>query len=422
MTAPRVFSPHQPKWQRFQGTLLVPSNQVGNKNQQQHTYQRQYSHVYHQRLAMLGPRCWDSVKDVGDATKVKRVLELREDIDSIIVGTLVKELSTEQDSIHPDVPHCHSKDELYLEDESGRVTLAMDDMHAYCTGVVAGVRGILQPDGVLTVTQVYAPAPPKPLPAADTGTTTTSADSSPYLLLLSGLQCGGPDVSSVPREMLLCFLQGRFGTDLAKQVGHVVIAGGLITSASPEQPRTPALRDLDAFLLQLSATGLPIDVLPGQSDPTTANWPQRPLHSALLPRSGARLNRTPNPYAAVHAGRLVIGTDGRNVADITQRMLSSGKNEKEPVSELEALERTMEWSHICPTGPDSVPTVPHAETDPMVLTQLPNIYFMGNAKKFATSQKGDTRFLCLPTFGSSGQAVLVHLGTLAVQCLKFEDD
>ena len=412
MPASRVFSPHVPKWQSFQGALIVPSNSVGDKDQQQHAYQRQYSHVYHQRLAMLGPRVWKGITVDQGVTKIQRVLELREGVDSVLVGTLVMEPSLDKkDPIHQDVPNCKTGDALYLEDESGRVALGLDQLHSYCTGVVAGVRGILQPDGVLIVKEVYSPeSPPKAVSSSPAST------DRPYLLLLSGLQCGGPEVSSIPRELLLCYLQGRFGTEKASKVGHVVIAGGLV---SGDTSMTPALRDLDAFLLSLSASGLPVDVLPGQDDPTTANWPQRPVHSALLPRSGARINRTPNPYAAEHSGTLVVGTDGRNVTDLTTRLLSA---ENEPVSELHALEQTLEWSHICPSGPASVPTVPHAETDPMVLTKSPSIYFMGNAKKFATSKLGDTRVICLPSFGTSGQAVLVDMESLDVEILKFEDE
>jgi hypothetical protein len=56
--------------------------------------------------------------------------------------------------------------------------------------------------------------------------------------------------------------------------------------------------------------------------------------------------------------------------------------EFEPVSELQALERTMSTGHICPTGPDTMPTIPHPREDPMVLMMVtPDLYFAGNGTR-----------------------------------------
>jgi DNA polymerase delta subunit 2 len=400
----------------------------------------------------LGPRCWDTIRSqlpvvvVAEqqeaTTHVQRVLELREGVDSFLVGTLVKEAvllsSKDETPLHPDVPFCKASDALFLEDASGRVSLLLPGamLHQFCTGVVAGVQGTLGADGVLVVTQVYSPAPVAVAPR----NLSTNNSRAPQVLFLSGLHCGGAAASSLPRDMLLSFLQGRLGEiEKASCISHIVVAGGLIapktatTTTSTTTTTAACLRDLDAFLVQLTAaSGIPVDVLPGQDDPTTANWPQRPLHSALLPRSTtAAVLRTPNPYAAVHAdATLVVGTDGRSIRDLTQRLLVESTptmptNNKEhdatltPISELDALARTLEWSHLCPTGPDSVPTVP--ERDPMVLTARPTIYFMGNATQFATTMKDETRLVCLPSFGVTGQAVLVNLETLGVEVLRFEE-
>lgn len=498
MTAPtiaqtqRAYATFTPKWQRFQSTLIISSTQVSSskkgEKQQLFPYQRQYSHVYHQRLAVLGPRCWERIDeeqkqhemndaDENKVVKVQRILELREDVPSLVVGALVKESSANGGSssssgdapLHPD-SHCKASDALYLEDESGRVSLGFSpklqvSLHEFPTGVVLGLQGTVGMDGVMAVDAIYTPKPPPPPPLAK-----SSAPSSPppHLLLLSGLHCGAPDVSSLPRDMLLSFLQGHFGTEKAACVSHVVIAGGLIyhqrdgcnsNNDVKQQQRwsknetTAALRDLDAFLLQMTASGIPVTILPGQDDPTTANWPQRPLHAALLPRSSAAvskslLSRAPNPYAAAHHEKLVVGTNGTNVRDLTQRMMlvqpskssttdptstTTSTTTLQPISELQALQRTLEWSHICPTGPDSVPTVPHLERDPMVLTQWPSLYFAGNAHKFATrtvqQQQEDhdsddnnvCRLVCIPEFATTGQAVLVNMETLNVEILRFED-
>ena len=152
--------------------------------------------------------------------------------------------------------------------------------------------------------------------------------------------------------------------------------------------------------------GIPVDIMPSKHDPTTVNWPQRPLHSSLLPHATNTLFRTPNPYAAGHGNQFVVGTDGVNVKDLQERIIvkkddsddDDDKNENyRRVSELEALEKTLQWSHICPTGPSSVPTVPHIDQDPMILTKRPHVYFCGNATEgFATKKTKDCTLICLP--------------------------
>jgi DNA polymerase delta subunit 2 len=515
----RLYAAQEPEWQRFQTASLAPSfcgatsghftsvSGGTGSTAQQHGYQRQYAHVYHQRLSVLGqallvgpPLDITNSNDQNDAIMddlesnessaaraVARILELPEDVLVTCVGTLVREGSAQ----------LADGAGYFLEDESGRVALFLDatttvngrssrthttgtkhQSHALCTGLVIRVTGVVGIDGVLRVRDVATvaivnevqPHPPtnalsSPSPLASCGQPSdtpplplSQSTTAPHLLLLSGLECGSAMASSLPRDMLLSYIQGLFGHK-ASTVAHIVLAGGLIgTTTTTTQQQQPSLadgcRDLDGFVRQLTkACGVPVTVLPGKDDPTTAQWPQRPLHSSLLPHSTATglLSRSPNPYAATFVvpspvvdptedqrhRRLVIGTDGANVADF---MKQTGLD-----SELEALRHTLAHQHICPTGPDTLPTAPHAETDPMVLKsfdQAPSVYFSGNATHFATQlvtvqtrNANDTispeaatgldaptlcRLVCIPKFIESGTAVLVNLDSLAVELLKFD--
>lgn len=479
----RAFCAHQPKWQRFQTSLLVASTvsaaaTAANKVQVKvdvHPYQRQYAHVYHERLEVLGPRCWEAipVEEAAANTKnsisrVQRILELQEGVLSAAVGTLVKERSVDaqkgEETLHPD-SKCCSSDALFLEDTSGRVALEFakdngddgDNVHNYCTGMVVGVVGIVGADGVLTIRSVHHPVAAPDFESASTSATTDPENEvsvAPHILFLSGLQCGGAHVSSLPRELLVAYLEGRFSAANAARVSRVVIAGGSCSNSN-SNGMSAAVKELDAFLLQVAGAGIPIDILPGQDDPVSANWPQRPLHRSLLKQTvrycSQLVNRTPNPYAAICGdNKLMVGTDGANVQDLARHLLSTttkttkdddddamdtDTKKKEtttdfyPVSELQALERTLSAGHICPTGPDTVPTIPHPSEDPMVLTVTPDIYFAGNCSEFATSlvndisssNKRQKRLVCLPKFGETGEAVLVNMETLGVELLCFEE-
>jgi DNA polymerase delta subunit 2 len=190
---------------------------------------------------------------------------------------------------------------------------------------------------------------------------------------------------------------------------------------------------------------IPVDILPSSKDPTTANWPQRPFHSSLLPMSTRDNNRivtlTPNPYEGIHGLRVVLGTDGLNVRDLQQQILKSDPNNGMPIplTELDALEQTLRWAHLCPTGPDRLGMVP--SNDPMVIEKTnPHIYFCGNCEGgFSTkiimscNHKGNndivddnitlkTRLVCIPKFSQTGEAVLVNLATLDVEVLRFQVD
>ncbi len=411
----RAFCSHQPKWQRYQASLLQPETKnASQKDQETYQYHRQYSHVYAQRLQVLRNRCWKQFDTSGsdEYTRIYRVLELREDVPSQIVGTLVKE--TTDPSETPLYGTCRPSDQLFLEDESGRVALALVGVHQYCTGVVVGVQGKVDKVGVFHVERLVVPAPP-PQPVLEPVLHRSTNDKAPHLLLVSSLLCGDPNIPSLPRELLISYLQGQF-TDDACKVCRVVICGGGPSAHDP----LFGTKELDAFLVQLTKAGIPVDILPGKNDPTTANWPQRPLHSSLLPHATALVNRTPNPSAAAHGGKLMVATDGANIQDLQQHILQDEENT--PLSTLDALQRTLEWSHLCPTGPDSVPTVPHLEQDPMVLEELPHLLVCGNATEFATRTTPTTTMVCVPQFSTTGEAVLVNMETLDVELLRFEEE
>eukprot|EP00978_Attheya_sp_CCMP212_P041252 scaffold234252_cov34-Attheya_sp.AAC.1 len=351
-----------------------------------------------------------------------------------------------------------------LEDESGRVELqgeALQEGRPYPTGVVVAVHGTVQPGtGIFKVHQIFAPTLSQHPPPFDSATSKKheSLVNNPdaCVLLVSGLECANPSQDgSLARDLLLSYLTGHLDTiqdpndgddnnnmrARAHHVGRVIVAGGLLcanhvvgshnvmdnAAAGNHSMRSPkeALVDLDAFLGQVGAAGIPVDVIPGKYDPTNANWPQRPLHKSLLPvscrsSSGNRNNSnnggngtvlcTPNPYEAKltlssnksnksktnphqHQQILMVGNDGAAIQDVRQVLGGKQQNNNDEeiatatatATELEALKATFSFSHTCPTSPDSLGAMPLVDgTDPHVLTERPHLYFAGNCTQFAT--------------------------------------
>lgn len=405
----RAFASHIPKWQQFQTSVALSS--VKTSESATNVYQRQYAHVYANRLNELKSRCWDNVPDNG-VNRCQRVLDIAEDVPNIVVGTLIKEFGV-MDLF--DASMCRPDDILVLEDESGRVHLKTDQVHQYATGAIIAVQGTVQAGGSLAVETFFPPAA-MDFPRIEGCLNPSSSGHDPHVLFVSGLNCGEPNASSIQRDMLLAYIQG-FLTPTASKVCRVIVAG---CSTHPGDAAYGA-KEMDAFLAQICATGIPVDLVPGVDDPTTANWPQRPIHSSLVKETDAFgktfLAKTPNPYASGIGDKYVLGTDGRNVTDLAQFL----RDTDGPVSEIKALETTLRWGHICPTGPDSVPTMPHPVSDPMILPCKPHIYFAGNCSAFATKIVDDTRLVCIPKFSISGTAVLVNLETLGCELLRFDD-
>jgi DNA polymerase delta subunit 2 len=483
-TTTRAYVQHTPQWQRFQTTLMAASHQVAavslqakgqNKDNNKqappvevHPYQRQYAHVYHQRYQQLAPLCWQAVQAAEDNNDnssskprhVARILELPEGLEAFVVGTLVRESLPEHNKNNHDDSHkeddllvtsdsdCRASDALSLEDDSGRVALEMVDTttsHLWPAGAVLAVRGTLGLDGVLMVTHVVPPR--TTISTISTISTTTPTTTPNYLLIVSGLDCGHASVPSTTRDLLLSFVQGHLGQGgcPAPFVARVLVAGGLVAERSATTTTTKqALQEADAWVDQVVAAGVPVDVLPAASDPTTANWPQRPLHGSLLPRASQRapglFRRAPNPYQAAYqvvppahgaapedhptTAVTVVATDGLNVR-AQQRVTCAAGGTRRPTV-LECMAQHVVGRHLCPVGPSIVPTAPHAHQDPMVLLgDAPHLYVTGGAPAFGTHRTPQgTRLVAVPSFGASGTAVLVDLNDphLAVRLLRFVDE
>jgi DNA polymerase delta subunit 2 len=94
---------------------------------------------------------------------------------------------------------------------------------------------------------------------------------------------------------------------------------------------------------------------------------------------------------------------------------------------LDILKKTLEWGHLCPTAPDTIPSYPFADRDPYILTKenMPNILFSGNQPGYATElvdvydgQEAPhrVRIISIPEFRSTGTVVLCNISYPELQC------
>ena len=205
------------------------------------------------------------------------------------------------------------------------------------------------------------------------------------------------------------------------------------------------VKGFDAYLAMGLAT-LPVDVMPGKSDPTVQLMPQQPLHPCLLPLSSrfSSLSLVTNPYECTFGEMssqcLVMGHSGQPTSDILRQTelgpVHTDKAEEGragPAKCLQALKRTLEWGHLAPTAPDTLACYPLTDADPFIIptvsaddstTNAPHVLFAGNQPCFATEMVGNgnyqTRLVCIPKFCDTGTAVLVNMRTLEVSTVNFQ--
>jgi DNA polymerase delta subunit 2 len=537
-------------------------------------YSRQYSHVYSARLAALRQRCLahakQSARDEGivtvddaDECAVDRIIEVKEGVWSILVGTIVKEMDPKRrppiqskyndatdaqsflfpsddgngrsmkqiESLKSHLFNSEKGDVIHLEDESGRVELAPEDEtldamsvdvspfktsnaldpNNLATGVVAAVVGkVCATKGVMKVHSIHFAG--LPLPDAASLSRAVNKDGlqieeeEPILLLVSGLGCGSDSPTdgetgaslALRREMLLEYLTNPSLSNGASVCRVIIAGGGVAPSTKQASDHGPggsdkendkknynnlaklkssktndaanhtafSLRELDLYISELLSSGIPVDYIPGWHDPTNANWPQRPLHSCLLPLSCSFVDlfsRCTNPYEGTlglarrsdgikneESSVKVLGSDGLSVADLRRFLAKSDsmmnhdteKNEGDDAIVtpcIDALHQTLKYGHLAPTGPDSLPSFPSSESDPFVLSSRPDVYFVGNCDKFETrlvnfdceevDDSGDdkvekfvTRLVCVPSFALTREVVLVKLHSLECEVVSFNDD
>lgn len=408
------------------------------------SFNRQYAHIYAARLMQMRPLLSERAKQKwGSDVQIRKLCDLQTGEQCCIVGTLFKRMDL-QPSILKEISDEHNllpqparakyiseTDELILEDELQRIKLeGKIDRDKCVTGSVIAIYGAERNDGKFTVEDFCMADLPsqKPRPALS---------SDRFVLLASGLGLGSSQADSMlGLQLLVDMVTGQLG-DQGEQSGaatisRVLLAGNLLSQSTQDKDASTkakyltkktqagsvdAMRLLDELLLQLVAS-LPVDVMPGQYDPTNYTLPQQPLHRCMFPLSSVypTLQLASNPHQANIDGVRFLGTSGQNVCDI-QRYSSRD-------SHLEILEETLRLRHLAPTAPDTLGCYPFYHKDPFILEECPHVYFSGNAPTFESKLiKGpdgqEVLLVTIPEFSSTQTACLVNLRTLECEPISF---
>ncbi|CAG9321182.1 unnamed protein product [Blepharisma stoltei] len=417
---------------------------LGSRFESKLDFTAQYFNLYRSRLNALHWRSIDTAKAQRDVPILHQIMELKPDNVCIVSGVIVRNHKTRPSIIEKYIAKvgtleprpscfgsfCSEKDEIYLEDESGRVLLdfrnSESDWNDLITGIVVAAYGILRENAVFETLSLYYPQVDRPLPLEKAG--------EEYICFVSGLEIGSPYYDMILLHLLAQFIQGNLGTqsyDEASKIVRLVILGDSIYK--PDTARTvdrkaigdqvirgfteinESLKFLDTFLAELAGT-IPVDIIPGEMDPSNCSLPQQPLNPYLFPIASrySALQSFPNPYEFTIDKCRILCTAGQNIS-----MYSHYAPPDKTFAELMAL--NVKHRHIAANAPDALQCIPMQDKDPFILDNLPHLYVVGNLGSYQTGMEDGVKLVAVPRFSSPGHnIVLVNRFTLESKTISFE--
>jgi len=402
---------------------------IGQRFERSLDFVPQYFHLYQARLSSLKHRAITASGEPG----LNELTELGAGQTGVVAGIIIR-LHKQRSSIiqhyiakvgdpEPlETKYYDSEDEVYLEDESGRIKL--EGTEDLVTGSVVSVKGCLE-NSVLKVQTVFYPYIDTPMKIESQG--------DEYIAFVSGLEVGTPNYDLMLLHLLAQFLQGNLGDqalEKARSIVRLVVLGDSLYR--PDEARQldrkavadqqlgglsdmgECLQYLDTFLAELAGS-LPVDLIPGEADPTNASFPQQPISPYLLPQASrySALNSFPNPYECTLDELRILCTSGQNVKSLAQ--FSKDK------SWTEHMEVQLKLRHLAPTAPDALHCIPMKE-DPFVLETLPHVYLCGCMPEYETklTQEG-VKLVSVPSFSKPPhKVVLLNRFTLETETITFE--
>ncbi|AGO09858.1 AaceriAAL132Cp [[Ashbya] aceris (nom. inval.)] len=322
-------------------------------------------------------------------------------------------------------------DEIMLEDESGRVLLVGDIITntPFVTGTVVGVLGMEAEAGTFQVVDIcYPQAIPQAPQARAQGKS---------VALISGLGATSDDPKlSLKLRLLQDLLSGDIASaNSISSVARLIMCGDSVGSRENDNI-SGALDELGSFMANI-LTSLPVTILPGANDPSERSLPQQPLHKALFKRAlkpyFAEVNSeifesVTNPCWLDLEGIQVLVSSGQNVDDMCKYVIPYlGTEQLRDTIEhrLDLIEASLKWQNLAPTAPDTLWCYPYKDTDPFIMNEWPHVYIIGNQpsygyRKVLLEDKVEVVLITLPKFNTSGQFVILDLGTLNAEIITID--
>uniref|UniRef100_A0A914KVY8 DNA polymerase delta small subunit n=1 Tax=Meloidogyne incognita TaxID=6306 RepID=A0A914KVY8_MELIC len=419
-------------------------------------HSRQFFYIYRARVEQLRERIIKNARKIlSNESLTSTTIDYQKENNNVfLVGIVFKKMKFRQSVLYEFADDSNlklkytKKDDDNLVDESDLLELENNqqlikligniDKHSLVTGDVIGVYGSqARMDDTFKVEMMILPdLPPQiPLPIIEKDC---------YIAFISGISlAGGSEKTAKTIQALNRFqkwvnneltLESHENTDdIVKNLIRLVIAGDFaqLNLIEIQRQKVAAIgleyesnldcfTGLDTFICSLLEK-LSIDVMPGANDPTQCLIPQQPIPRYVFTgadeKKYSNFQTVTNPYRFSLGGLQFVGTSGQNLNDLARLTSPSG--------ELDKMQRTLNMSNLFPTVPDTLSGFPFSTRDPLILEQLPHVYFCGNQNNFGQKliEYDDGKrclILTIPRFCETFEVALLNLRTLEVQSYSFK--
>ncbi|EPS43072.1 hypothetical protein H072_2918 [Dactylellina haptotyla CBS 200.50] len=461
-------APESSRWLYHQKSYMLWDKPDLNFEIEGHSYQTQYVDIYFLRLTQLKPiveaagrERWDDMEINGETVRrVDRVLDVRQGELCWVSGTVYMDMPLKPNVLE-DISRDHfisappprqkyrdfNKDEIMLEDESGRLRLVGGTImqQGLVTGCIISVMGTETASGEFEVVDLILP---ELAPQPERSLSKAVPDKKRYVALASGLNITGNIHESIETHLLVEYLLGESGSpeDQSKSssISRLILAGNSLAdpqsqaveeaAAAAGPSRTKAKKygydaaaynakpttTLDTILSDL-CTSISVTLMPGETDPANVSLPQQKMHPTMFPSTkyftGSSFIPATNPYSCEIDDVKFLGTSGQTVDDIFKYVDGEDR--------LDMMEKTLRWRHVAPTAPDTLWCYPFQDADQFIISTCPHVYFVGNQPEFGTrlvygSNDQIVRLIMVPKFSETGELVLVDLDTLECELVNFK--
>eukprot|EP00755_Sulcionema_specki_P031587 Sspe_Gene.19355::Locus_7048_Transcript_2_2_Confidence_0.333_Length_1013::g.19355::m.19355/K02328/POLD2; DNA polymerase delta subunit 2 len=271
------------------------------------TFTQQFSHLYYMRLKEVKETFRALIEARWRGVPIVRIVNVTGDR-CCVMGTIYKNMvnkpnflkqyirEVEVGTLEEEVVGTSDDDHLSLEDESGRVDLTGNiPHHELCTGLIIAALGKVDERSRFVVEE-WTFCGEAPQPALE-----PVLDGPAYVAFVSGIAVGEPRYNPLVMQAVQDFLRGEMGClDVVRNITRLVVCGGVIHPTDDlllrdkikleradhkkcqEACLVPPMKKADEWLSAL-AESLPVDVMPGSTDPTNSFIPHQPIHPCLLP-------------------------------------------------------------------------------------------------------------------------------------------
>ncbi|EDV27358.1 DNA polymerase delta subunit 2 [Trichoplax sp. H2] len=416
-------------------------------SEQNRNFTTQYCNIYTSRLVAMRDSLLQAAKRAwGNDINYCKLMELKTGITSCIIGTLFKRMSARPNILQeisdeynliplpPRTKYADDSDELVAEDETQRISLTGNiNVTKSVTGVIVALLGKELDGGKFYVNEMVSAGLPKQIPRP-------FIHNDKYICIVSGLNLGSSHQGFLTMQLFIDFITGRLtegqeDRKMCSQIVQIVIAGNSAAQQNSSTSETnkanskkfssrssantlEGIKALDEILTQLCSC-IPVDIMPGEFDPSNHIMPQQPLHPCMFPKGFqfSSLKSVTNPYEFSVDGVRFLGTSGQNIDDIYRYSYFEDR--------LEICEQCLRWGHISPTAPDTLACYPYYEKDPFILESCPHVYFVGNqpefsCKKITGDQEQEVLLVNVPSFNQKHSCVLVNTRTLDCKPISFD--